>query len=312
MAGSESRVVVLGATAANLAIAAAKFVAAGVTGSAAMLAEGIHSVVDTANELLLLLGLRRSGRPPDADHPFGHGKEIYFWGLVVAVLLFGVGGGLTIWEGVLHVAHPAEIESPGWSYAVLFVAFLAEGVSFTIARRKLRAEDPGRSLYDAARSSKDPAVFIVLGEDTAALAGLVIAFLGVFLRDRLGIPALDGVASILIGLVLCGTAVLLSWQTRGLLIGTSADREIVESVTKLVKSDPAVETAAPPLTMHLGPDDVLLNLDVQFQRGLSSEEVAAAVDRLEEAIRRAHPEIRRIYLEAEALRPAGRPVTAPA
>jgi cation diffusion facilitator family transporter len=282
--------------AANLAIAAAKLVAAAVTKSSAMLAEAIHSVIDTTNELLLLLGLRRSRRPADAKHPFGHGKELYFWGLIVAVILFGMGGGFAIWEGIVHVAKPSEIESPGWSYTVLGIAFAAESVSWSIALTKLRKD---------ARSSKDPSVFIVFGEDTAALLGVLIAFLGVFLREKLHAPALDGVASILIGVVLCATAFLLSWKTRGLLIGTSADDETVASVKRVVSEDPAVDDVGWPLTMHFGPDEILLNLDVQFRHGLSSRELTAAVDRLEDAIRRAHPEIKRIYLEAEALRGRG-------
>ncbi|HKC24844.1 MAG TPA: cation diffusion facilitator family transporter, partial [Thermoanaerobaculia bacterium] len=243
MRAPSSRVVVFGAMIANLAIAAAKLAAALVTKSSAMLAEGIHSIVDTANEVLLLLGQRRSRRPPDDQHPFGHGKELYFWGLIVAVLLFGLGGGFAIFEGIEHLKRPADVTSPAWNYVVLGIAFVAESISWTIARRKLRrAAGGGGSLFGAARASKDPAVFLVLGEDTAALAGLVIAFLGVFLRQVFDAPALDGIASILIGLVLSSTAFCLSWQMRGLLVGSSADEDVVKSVEAIVANDPEVES----------------------------------------------------------------------
>lgn len=301
MAESEGHSVVYAALAANGVIAAAKFVAAAITGSSAMLSEGIHSVVDTGNELLLLLGIRRSRRPPDAEHPFGHGKEIYFWGLLVAVLLFGIGGGLSMYEGVENLRHPRELKPPGWNYAVLAVAFVAESYSWVVARRSLGGGRGLSGIWRAATESKDPAVFTVLGEDTAALAGLVIAFFGVLFEQLLGSPTPDAVASILIGLVLCTTALFLVWQTRGLLVGTSADAEVVRSVAAIVARDPEVLRAGPPLTMHLGPDDVLLALDVAFRENLSSGQVGAAIDRLEEAIRAEHPEIRRIYLEAEAL-----------
>lgn len=299
---NRSPVAVYGALASNLLIAISKFGAALITGSSAMLAEGIHSTVDTANELLLLLGLHRSRRPPDTWHPFGYGKEIYFWGLIVAVLLFAVGGGMSVYEGILHLLHPAEIGDPFWNYVVLSLAFCAEGTSWTIAMGKLRQGRRKKNLLQAMRQSKDPSVFIVVAEDTAALAGIGVAFVGVFLSHRLGSHTPDGAASILIGLIMASMAVFLVYESRGLLLGESADPELVASIQRLAAEDEGVRQVFRPLTMHLGPDEVLLNIDIEFQPHLSAEEIALAIDRLESTIRKAHPQVSRIFIEAEAFR----------
>jgi cation diffusion facilitator family transporter len=306
---SERPITVYAAVGSNLAIAAAKFAAALITGSSAMLAEAIHSVVDTGNELLLLLGIRRSVRPADALHPFGHGKELYFWSLIVAILLFGLGGGMSIYEGISHLQHPVEIRDPTWNYVVLGVAFVAEGTSWVIAVRKLlEGRREGQSAWRTMRTSKDPTVYTVVAEDSAALAGVLVAFLGVLLGHRLHDPYLDGTASIVIGLILATVAGYLAVESRDLLVGESAGTDVVEDIRALAEADPAVVQASRPLTMHFGPDRVLLNLDIEFRPELTADEVAAAVDRLEARIREAHPSIRRIFIEAEALtrRSAGR------
>ncbi len=308
MAASGSKIAILGAVAANLAIAVTKFVAAGFTGSSAMLSEGIHSVVDTGNGLLLLMGMHRSHRPPDGQHPFGHGKEYYFWSLIVAVLIFAVGGGMSIYEGISHLEHPSPIEDPFWNYLTLGLAFAFESISYYIASRQVIKNRGGRSYWQALRSSKDPGVFAVVYEDTGALLGLVIAFLGVFLGHWLDNPYFDGAASILIGLVLVVIAVLLVSESKGLLIGEAADPELIASIRRIVGVEAAVESLGLPLTMHLGPQEILLVLNVGFRKDLSTTQVEAAINRLEAAIRGRHPEVRRIYVEAHADDPQ-RPAT---
>jgi cation diffusion facilitator family transporter len=300
-----------GAIAANLAIAVTKFVAAAFTGSSAMLSEGIHSVVDTGNQLLLLLGLRRSTRPADDEHPFGHGKELYFWSLIVAVVLFGVGGGMSLYEGIGHVRHPTPLEDPTWNYVTLGAAFVFEAVSWWIALRELRRGLAATGVWQALRTSKDPAIFVVLTEDTAALAGLVIAAAGIWLGHQLDAPIFDGLASIAIGVVLAGVAVFLVYESRGLLLGEAASPATVAGIRRIAGDDPAVVRAGPPRTMHLGTADVLVNLEAAFRPELSSGDVAAAAARIEGAIRAAHPEVRRVFVEASPLDADGAPAPDP-
>jgi cation diffusion facilitator family transporter len=297
----EKPVAIYGAMAANLVIAATKFVAAGFTGSSAMISEGIHSLVDTGNQILLLFGIRRSKKPADAVHPFGHGMELYFWSLVVAMLLFGVGGGMSIYEGVTHLLHPHPLEAATWNYASLGIAFVFEGISWMLAMRQLRPLIRERGVWKALRTSKDPSILILFFEDSAALAGLVIAFLGVFLGHRWNSPAADGIASILIGLLLAGVASLLVHESKGLLLGESVDPEVLEDIRGIVAADPAVDKAGYPLTMHLAPEEVLLNLEVDFHPGLPPGQITGSIIRLEQEIRRRHPEVRRIFIEARAL-----------
>jgi len=300
--------------AANALIATTKFAVAGVTGSSAMLSEGFHSVVDTGNQLLLLLGLRLSRRAPDDDHPFGHGKEQYFWSLVVAMLLFGVGGGVAVYEGVSHVLHPRAIEKASWNFVVLGFAIVFEGISWIIAMSQFRG-GRRRGFWASLAASKDPSIVTVILEDTAALAGLVVAFAGVALAQWTGQPAFDGAASILIGILLAAVALFLARESRGLLVGESADADVVRSIRRIVGSDPAVVSAEPPLTMHLGPHEVLLNLELSFRSDLSAGEVFEAADRLRQRIRQEHPEIRRIFFEADSIaggpRPDGGPEARP-
>ena len=297
MAHAGKPVALYGAIAANLAIAVTKFVAAGFTGSSAMLSEGIHSVVDTGNQLLLLLGLRRSQRPADAGHPFGHSKELYFWSLVVAIVLFGIGGGMSFYEGITHLQHPSPLEDPTWNYITLGAAFVFEAISWWIALRELRRALPGVGVWQSIRTSKDPAVFVVLTEDTAALAGLVIAAVGIWLGHQTGDPAFDGYASITIGVVLAAVAVFLVYESYGLLVGEAADPATVAGVHRIAEGDPAVVSAGRPLTMHLGAMDVLVNVDVVFRPELRADEVAQAAARIEGQVREAHPEVQRLFVE---------------
>lgn len=309
MASHDKPLAIYGAMGANLLIAVTKFVAAGFTGSSAMLSEGIHSTVDTGNQLLLLLGLKKSRKPPDANHPFGHGKELYFWSLIVAVALFGIGGGMSIYEGITHLLHPHPLEDPTWNYATLGLAFLFESVSWWIAVKELREQIGDKGMWTSLRASKDPSVVTVFFEDSAALAGLIVAFLGVFLGHRLNSPTADGIASIVIGLILAAVAVFLVRESKGLLLGESADPAIVKEIRDLARSLPAVADVQCPLTMHFGPEEVLLNLEIDFRPGLPPGEITQAINRLEEEIREKHPEFKRIFIEARALqgqpRPAG-------
>ncbi|MGH8259263.1 MAG: cation diffusion facilitator family transporter [Steroidobacteraceae bacterium] len=300
-AANRSRTVVFAAAAANLAIAATKFAAAWLSGSSAMLSEAIHSVADTGNQLLLLFGLHRSQLPPDESYPFGHGKELYFWSLIVAILLFGVGGGMALYEGISHVFAPRPLEGAFWAYVVLGFAAVFESSSLTIAVRELLRRRGPQPFWLRVHRSKDPSVYTAFYEDFAALLGLLVAFCGIFLGHRFHSPYYDAGASMLIGVILCVVALTLVYESRSLLIGESASPEIVASIREIVAADPAIRAARAPLTMHLGPLDVLLNLDVEFEPGITAREQVAAVTRIEDAIRRRHPVIRRIFIEARRL-----------
>jgi cation diffusion facilitator family transporter len=296
----ESKVAIFAAIAANLAIAVTKFIAAFFSGSSAMLSEAIHSLVDTGNGALLLVGVRQSQKPYDATHPFGHGKELYFWPLIVAILVFSLGGGMSVYEGITHITHPHRGD-PTWSYIVLGLAFAFESVSAFLAFKAFRKELKGAGVVATIRASKDPTTFTVLFEDTAALAGLIVAFLGILLGDLLDNPYLDGVASIVIGLILACVAVFLAYETKGLLIGEGVDPETLQSIRSIAAEDGAVEQVKKSLTMHFGPHEVLLAIDLEFKQHLTATEVADAINRVEAAIRARHPEIRHIFIEAKAL-----------
>lgn len=298
MSSASSKKVVLIAVGANLSIAVTKFFAAFFSGSSAMLSEGIHSVVDTGNQLLLLLGIHRSQRPPDEEHPFGYGKALYFWSLIVAVLLFGMGGGMATYEGITHLIQPKPLEDPTWAYVVLAAAMVFEGYSWIIAYREVRAGAGRRGILRLVRASKDPSVFTILMEDTAALMGLVIAFVGIFLGHWFNNPLIDGAASLAIGIMLAVVAVLLVMESKGLLLGESADPEVVADIRRIASSDPAVSAINHLLTMHLGPNEVLVNLEIRFRDGLSAVELVSAVVRVEETIRSKHPRLTRVFIEA--------------
>jgi cation diffusion facilitator family transporter len=300
---TESRTAIFAAIAGNLAIAATKLTAAFFTGSSAMLSEGIHSIVDTGNGGLMLLGLRQSRKKPDANHPFGHGKELYFWSLVVAILIFALGSGMSIYEGVIHLAHP-QLHHPGWNYLVLAFAIVFESISYYFAIKAFRKEMSGQGIFQTIRASKDPTTFTILFEDTAALLGLVVAFCGIFLGHQLNNPYLDGVASIVIGLILAAVASFLAFESKGLLIGEGVDPRVLASIRSIARADPAVAQVRKSLTMHFSPNDVLLTLDLGFKKHLTAEKIAAAIERLERAIRDQHPEIKHIFIEAKALIPS--------
>jgi cation diffusion facilitator family transporter len=296
-------IVVWGALAANLAITISKFIAASVTGSSALLSEAIHSTADTANELLLILGSTLSRKPADRLHPFGRAREIYFWGLIVALVLFALGGGLSLYEGIQHVLHPHEIENVTWNYVVLGCALVFEGASFALAARKMQksAKRLGQTFLEATHTSKNPEHFVVLFEDAAAILGIVVAFIGVFASHVLHMPVIDGVASIVIGVILTAASLILAYECRSLLIGESADPAKVEAIRALAATDPAVERVGQALTVYLGPEEVLLNLEVDFKDNLSAADVEDGVERLKASIHAKHPDVQHIFVEAKAL-----------
>jgi cation diffusion facilitator family transporter len=297
--------VIYAAIVANLGIAICKFIVAAITGSAAMLAEGIHSAVDTGNELLLLIGERNSAKPADAKHPFGYGKELYFWALIVALSVFSLGGGLSIYHGIEALRHPEPLQDATWSYVVLGVSALFEGYSWNVSRQTLnKRRKPGASLWQTVHASKDASVFTVFIEDSAALIGLVIAAVGIGLGHYFDNPYFDPAASVLIGLLLVGAAFLLARETGALLVGESIGPDATRKVREIFEHDPAILSVADLQSMQLGPDEVLLTVAVQFKRGMRIDEVETAIERLEKTVAARYPSIRHIYFESSALRSA--------
>lgn len=294
-----SKFVIYAALAGNLAIAAAKGGAALWTGSSAMLSEAIHSLVDTGNQGLLLYGLHRAARPPDAAHPLGYGRELYFWTFIVALLVFALGAGISLYEGVVHIRHPHPIEDASVTYAVLGLSFLFEGGSWWAALKEFQAAKGELGYMEAVRLSKDPTTMTVLLEDSAALLGLIIAFAGILSAQLLGIPELDGVASIVIGLVLALTAAILARETKGLLIGEAADPALERSILRLAAEDRGVERVNGALTVHLSPDQVVVNLSVEFHDDLAASDMELAVERMERRITQAHPQVSAVFVRPQ-------------
>jgi cation diffusion facilitator family transporter len=299
MASHESRRVIKAALVGNVLVASTKLGAALVTGSSAMLSESVHTFADTGNELLLLYGLRRAARPPDADHPFGHGRELYFWSFVVALLVFALGAGVSIYEGVIHVRHPAAITNPAVNYAVLALALVFEGGSWLVAFKEFRAAKSDLGYLEAIRQSKDPATFIVLAEDTGAILGILIAFVGNVAAQVLDRPVLDGAASIAIGVLLAMTALLLARETKGLLIGEPARSELVSSICRMANAHAGVERSNGLFTVHLGPRQVLAALSVAFKDTLTAAQVESIVADLEDQVRKAHPEVVSVLIKPQ-------------
>lgn len=298
---NSSKTAIYAAIGANLAIAVAKFIAASFTGSSAMLSEGIHSVVDTGNGLLLLHGIRRSKKAPDEAHPFGYGKELYFWSLIVAILIFSIGGGMSFYEGIAHIQNPQALTDPTWNYVVLALAACFESFALYLALKEFNMTRNGRSFFAAIRVSKNPANFAVIFEDSAALLGLVVAALGVFLGHQFNNPYLDGAASLVIGVILAFTAIFLAYESKGLLIGEGADVEVLKNLMNMVQAEPTIQSARQPLTMHFGPNEVFLALDVNFMSELTAVQIEDAIVELETKIRQNYPDIKRIFIEARSI-----------
>jgi cation diffusion facilitator family transporter len=296
---ASSRKVIYAALAGNCLIAMTKFVAAFMSGSSAMLSEAVHSCADTGNEILLLYGLRRAKMPADNEFPFGHGKEIYFWSFVVAIVLFAGGAGLSMYKGISQLISPVPVIHSRLNYGVICLALVFEGISWYIALTEFAKSKGAWGYIQAIHRGKDPSIFIVLLEDSAAIAGLAVAFSGILLSQITGSPVYDAAAAVIIGLILAGTAILLASETKGLLIGESANREVIQGIREIACSYKEIKQVNEILTMHMGPDFILVNISVDFVDPILATEVEATVAGLDRAIKRAYPLVQRIFVEVE-------------
>src|SRR5210317_855311 len=301
MAGS-SKIAIYGAIAANTAIAISKFVAAFFTGSSAMLSEGIHSLVDTGNGILLLFGIRLSQRPPDENHPFGYGNEIFFWSFVVAILVFSLGGGIAIYEGIRHLLHPRELENVQWNYVVLILAMIFEGAALRVALKQFNASRGTKSFLRALKDSKDSSTVAVVIEDSAALLGLIIALLSVLLGQLTGWLYFDGLGSVLIGVLLIAVSFLFAAECKALLVGEGLLPEDLDSIVLILEQEPRVARYRRPLSLYFGPSEVLVNPDVHFLDDLAADEIELTIDGIEARILKELPVVNRIFIEADRIR----------
>jgi cation diffusion facilitator family transporter len=300
MASGSSKTVIIAALLGNAAIACTKFAASVYTGSSAMLSEAIHSVVDTGNQGLLLYGLNKSKRPADDTHPFGYGRELYFWAFVVALLIFSVGAGVSLYEGIHKIRHPEPVTSPVVNYIVLGLAMIFEGVAFYLAAKEFNARRGKVPVLQAVRQSKDPGLFTVLFEDAAAMSGLTIAFAGLLAAQLLDLPWMDGAASIGIGLLLAGVAVFLCFETKGLLIGEAVSERLATGLREIINASDVVNQINEMRTMHMGPDDVLLAVSLDVRDDLDTGSLEDAIYELEREIRSTFTEVKRLFIEIQS------------
>ncbi|MDD1658181.1 MAG: cation diffusion facilitator family transporter [Methanomicrobiales archaeon] len=310
---SGSRIAVVAAIIGNLIIAIIKFVAAAITGSSAMISEGIHSIVDMGNGVLVLHGMNRARQPADESHPFGYGKALYFWTHIVAVSIFGIGGGMSLYEGVSHIRHvapDAQMGDPTAAYLVLAISFVVESGTFMVAMKHFLQAKGDTGAWQFIKQSKDPSLYTVVLEDSAALLGLIFAFLGIFFGHMFNNAYLDGAASIAIGLLLMSVAGILASRSQGLLLGEGVNPDQLADIRRRVELDPAIERAGDILTMYMGPHDLLVNMGVCFVPGTTAEQMHEAIRRIEADLHSAYPETNRVYIEAESL-PAEAALTAP-
>jgi cation diffusion facilitator family transporter len=300
MAG-ETRTAVVAAVIGNLAIAATKFIAAAFSGSAAMLAEAIHSLVDTGNGSLMLYGAHRSRKPADAEHPFGYGHELYFWTLMVGILVFALGGGMSIVTGISHLAEPQPPQNAAWNYAVLIVAMLFEGSSWYFGLKAFQAELRGRGIFETIHATKNPASFAVLLEDSAALVGLAVALAGIFLAEKLDAPWLDGASSIAIGVLLCLVSLVMVFESKELLVGEGMEQATLARLRAIVQAEPAIGSVDKLTTMYLGPEEVMLIITLRFRTGTSLAALRDGLANIKRGIHSAYPRIRHIYVDSSAI-----------
>jgi len=294
------RKVIYAALGADLGIVAIKLAAAGATGSSAMLSEGVHSLVDSVNQLLLLYGTHQADRVPDAAHPFGYGREVYFWSFIVALLVLGLGAGLTLYEGVTHLLNPVPMKHVGVNYAVLAGSFALELASWRVAFKAFRLAKGEQGYVEAFLSSKDPAAFIVLFEDSVAMIGLVVAAAGIALAHALGAPWCDGVASIAIGVLLAGSSILLARETKGLLLGEAAHPWVRAAILRIASTDPGISGVNGVLTIQMGPRQVIAALSAEFRDGLSTDQIEVCVTRLEARVRQEHPDVLTLFVKPQS------------
>lgn len=297
-----SRRVIYAALAGNLAIALTKFAAAFFTGSSAMLSEGVHSLVDTGNGGLLLYGMHRAARPADSTHPFGHGRELYFWSFIVALLVFALGAGVSFYEGVMHIMAPEPVANPMVNYVVLAFSLLFEGGSWWVALKEFRKTKGRLGWFQAVRLSKDPSVYTVLFEDSAALLGLLVAFAGISAAEFFDIPEFDGVASLGIAAILGMTAIFLARESKGLLLGEPASREVQAKVLAIAQQDAAVQRANGLVSVHIGPEEIIAGLSVEFEDHVAAPEIEACVERIEARLKAEVPTVKSLFVKPQTTR----------
>ncbi|WP_163831698.1 cation diffusion facilitator family transporter [Spartinivicinus ruber] len=297
---SGSKKVIVAALIGNSLVAATKFIASFLTGSSAMFSEAIHSVVDSGNQILLLYGLKQSKKPPSEEYPFGHGKEVYFWSFVVAILIFAVGAGISIYEGIHHILHPTPITNPMVNYIVLTLAIVFEGGCWWVAMKEFKKVKGDLGYVEAVHKGKDPSLFVVFFEDSAAILGLLIALISVILVQMTGILYFDGIASVLIGIILATTAIWLAYETKSLLIGESARGHIVRGIRQLASGESGVEYVNEVVTMQMGPEFILANLSVDFDDDLQATDIERIIVRLDQTIKLTYPNVKRVFIEAKS------------
>jgi cation diffusion facilitator family transporter len=301
VSASGSKKVVYAALIGNSLISITKFTASIYTGSSAMLSEGIHSLVDTGNQGLILYGMARAKKPADENHPFGYGMELYFWSFVVAILIFAVGAGVSIYEGIKAIQHPEPIKDAFINYIVLGTALIFEGGAWWIALKEFRQSKGDMGYFEAVRQSKDAALFTILFEDTAASLGLIVAFAGIALGQAYNLPILDGIASVIIGLILAAVAAFLAYECKSLLVGESASHPVVQGIRSVAEGEPGVKCVNELRTMHLGPKDVLVNISLDFGDDLSANDIEHLISQMERDIKAAYPEVTRLFVEAQSM-----------
>jgi cation diffusion facilitator family transporter len=282
---------------ANIIIAITKLAAATFTGSSAMASEGIHSLVDTSNEVLLLLGIHKSQKPPDEKRPFGYGKELYFWSFMVSLLFFAMGGGFSIYEGIEHLSHPEEITNPVWNYAILGVAFVLDGYSLMTALKEFNRQRGKTPFWKAVRASKDPTTFVVLFEDAADVIGITIAFTGILMSLLLKNPIFDGIASIMIGVLLTLVAILLVRESYSLLMGETSSKEELQEILVLVEHHPDVHKLSTHASMYMSPEEVILLLKIEFEHGRQTQDLVHIVKNLRQTIQTTYPHYKHLFIE---------------
>ncbi len=294
---ASSKLPIYSALVANVAIAVTKFIAAAITGSSAMISEGIHSVVDTANELLLLLGLSKSKKPADKKRPFGYGRELYFWSFIVSILIFGLGAGLALYEGITHLLAPTSIENPKWNYIVLGASLIFNLISFLITLKEFNKSRNSDSFWAAVKKSKDPTNFVILFEDAGDVLGVLVALAGVYLGNKYHNPYYDGIASIIIGLILAMISFVLIGQSRSLLMGESIQESTAQSIRDIAQQDEAVQKIFYPLSVYLAPHEIVLVLETVFKDDLTTKQINEAIERIQNRIQKQFPNIKQIFIE---------------
>lgn len=296
---SSNTLVIYAALAGDLAVAITKFVAAGLTGSSSMLSEGVHSLVDSSTQVVLLYGQHRARRQPDRGHPFGHGREVYFWSFIVSLLIFALGAGVSGYEGIVHIVKPTEIESFRVNYVVLALSFLFDGASWIVAFREFNRARGDRGFLEAARRSKDPTGFMTLFEDSASVIGVAIAALGSLAVQLTGLAWLDGMASVLIAVLLGMTGLFLARESKGLLLGEQADEGLMASILDLTREQPSIDDANGLYTVQMAPDQILAALSLEFEDGLTTQDIERTVERLETSIRARHPDVVALFVKPQ-------------